>query len=60
MPDPSLRGKVLKDREDALDGLVCAYAAAWLDAGRPRQGLGDAGFGVMITPALRGIGPALS
>ena len=59
MPDPGLRGKALKDREDKLDGLICAYTAAWLDAGRPLQGLGDAGFGVMITPSLRGIRPLL-
>lgn len=58
-PDPGLRGKALKDREDKLDGLICACAAAWLDAGRPLQGLGDAGFGVMITPSLRGIRPPL-
>ena len=57
--DPGLRGKALKDREDGLDGLICAYVAAWLDAGRPLQGLGDAGFGVMITPSLRGIRPPL-
>ena len=58
-PDPGLRGKALKDREDKLDGLICAYMAAWLDAGRPLQGLGDAGFGVMIAPSLRGIRPPL-
>lgn len=28
MPDPGLRGKALKDREDKLDGLICAYTAA--------------------------------
>ena len=58
-PFPELRGQKLKDREDKLDGLICAYAAAWLDAGRPLQGLGKVGHGMIITPAQRGIGPPL-
>ena len=53
-PDPELRGRALKRREDLLDGLVCAYAAAWADAGRPLQALGEAGAGVMIAPVLGG------
>jgi len=56
-PDPPLRGRDLERREDLLDGLVSAYMAAWADAGRPLQGLGEAGYGVMITPHLRGIVP---
>lgn len=52
-PDPELKGKALKRREDLLDGLVCAYASAWADAGRPLQGLGEIGAGVMIAPMLR-------
>ena len=56
-PDPILKGRDLKSREDKLDGLICAYAAAWLDAGRPLQGLGEVGAGVMVTPRVRGIGP---
>ena len=58
-PDPILKGRDLKSREDKLDGLICAYAAAWLDAGRPLQGLGEVGAGVMVTPRVRGIGPSL-
>ena len=52
-PNPELKGKALKRREDLLDGLVCAYASAWADAGRPLQGLGEIGAGVMIAPMLR-------
>ena len=55
-PDPILKGRDLKSREDKLDGLICAYAAAWLDAGRSLQGLGEVGAGVMVTPRVRGIG----
>lgn len=48
-----------KEHEDLLDGLLCAYTAACLDAGRPLQGLGEVGKGVMITPRVLGIeGPA--
>lgn len=56
-PASILKGVKLKEREDKLDGLICAYTAAWLDAGRPLQGLGEVGSGVMITPSLRGICP---
>ena len=58
-PDSILDGRSLKDREDKLDAIVCAYMSAWLDAGCPLQGLGRPGTGVMVTPALRGIGPPL-
>lgn len=58
-PDSILNGRGLKDREDKLDAIVCAYMSAWLDAGCPLQGLGRPGTGVMVTPALRGIGPPL-
>ena len=58
-PDPILDDRGLKDREDKLDAIICAYMSAWLDAGCPLQGLGRPGTGVMITPALRGIGPPL-
>ena len=54
-PEPPLTGGALKSREDRLDGLVCAYAAAWLEAGRPVQGLGEVGAGVMVVPEVRGI-----
>lgn len=56
-PAPILKGAKLKEREDKLDAVICAYMAAWLDAGRPLQGLGEVGAGVMITPSLRGICP---
>ena len=56
-PDPSLKGRDLKSREDKLDGLICAYTSAWVDVGRPLQGLGEVGAGVMVTPSLRGICP---
>ena len=54
-PEPPLTGVRLKSHEDVLDGLVCAYTAAWVDMGRPIQGLGEVGAGVMITPEVRGI-----
>ena len=56
-PVSVLKGEKLKEREDKLDAVICAYTAAWLDAGRPLQGLGEVGAGVMITPSLRGICP---
>ena len=55
-PEPVLRGGGLKGREDRLDGLVCAYLAGWVDGGRPWQGFGEVGKGVMVVPAVRGIG----
>ena len=55
-PEEPLRGRALKRREDALDAVVCAYVAAWLDAGKPLQGLGQVGAGVVIAPQVRGIG----
>ncbi len=55
-PQEPLRGRALKRREDALDAVVCAYVAAWLDAGRPLQGLGEVGAGVVIAPQVHGIG----
>ena len=61
-PGPLPRGEIgrrVKAREDKLDALVCAYTAAWLDAERPLQGLGEVGKGVMITPRRRDIAPAL-
>ncbi len=58
-PPVPLSDRALKDREELLDGLIGAYMAAWVDAGRPLQGLGEAGYGVMITPHLRGIAPPL-
>ena len=58
-PDSILKGKALKCREDKLDGLICAYAAAWLDAGGDLVGLGEVGEGVMIAPRVQGIGPLL-
>lgn len=56
-PASILKGRELKKREDKLDAVICAYTAAWVDAGRPLQGLGEVGSGVMITPSLRGICP---
>ena len=58
-PDPILRGRDLKSREDKLDALICAYTAAWLDAGRPLLGLGEVGAGVMLAPRLREIASEL-
>ncbi len=55
-PEEPLRGRALKRREDALDAVVCAYVAAWVDAGRPLQGLGQVGKGVVIAPQVWGIG----
>ena len=49
----------LKRCEDLLDGLVCAYTAAWLDIGGDLVGLGKVRKGVMITPRAQGIGPLL-
>ena len=40
-PREPLRGRALKGREDRLDAVVCAYIAAWLDAGKPLQALGQ-------------------
>ena len=57
--DPSVGSGGLKNREDKLDGLICAYTAAWLDAGRDLVGLGPVGEGVIITPRVQGIGPLL-
>lgn len=45
--------------EDLLDGLVCAYTAAWLDIGGDLVGLGPVGEGVIIAPRVQGIGPLL-
>lgn len=59
VPDVQRLREELKGHEDLLDGLLCAYTAAWLDANRPSQGLGEVGNGVMITPRVLGIdGPA--
>ena len=58
-PEKELKGKALKGREDKLDALICAYTAAWLDAVRPMQGLGEVGRGMIIIPGPRGIGPPL-
>ena len=54
-PHEPLRGRALKGREDRLDAVVCAYIAAWLDAGKPLQALGEIGKGVVIAPQVRGI-----
>lgn len=58
-PGSGLDDDELKCREDKLDGLICAYTAAWLDAGRDLVGLGKVGEGVMIAPRVQGIGPLL-
>ena len=47
----------LKNREDVIDGLICAYIAAWVDAGRPSRGFGDVGDSVMIVPNVRDLKP---
>ena len=57
--DPGAGSGDLKAREDKLDGLICAYTAAWLDAGRDLVGLGEVGEGVMIAPRVQDIGPPL-
>lgn len=43
----------LKEREDKLDGLICAYVAAWADAERCLQRFGAVREGVMFIPCLR-------
>ena len=53
LPDDALR-----DRGDRLEALICAYAAAWVDAQQEIQALGTAGEGVTILPNARGIAPA--
>lgn len=55
-PRTPISDRALKDREELLDGLVSAYMAAWVDAGRPLRGLGVVGEGVMVVPSVRGIG----
>ena len=52
-PDEEATRKELKKREDKLDGLICAYVAAWADAGRCLQRFGVVGRGVMFIPCLR-------
>ena len=46
----SLPDDALRDRGDRLEALICAYAAAWVDARREIQALGTAGEGVTILP----------
>ena len=53
LPDDALR-----DWGDRLEALICAYAAARVDARREIQALGIAGEGVTILPNARGIAPA--
>lgn len=52
-PEATHAHKKLKEREDKLDGLICAYVAAWADAGRCLQRFGVVGKGVMFIPCLR-------
>ena len=52
-PDPAITHDGLKDREDKLDALICAYIAAWAGAGRCLQRFGEVGQGVMYIPCLR-------
>ena len=52
-PDPKATRENLKEREDKLDGLICAYIAAWADAGRCLQRFGVREEGVMFIPCLR-------
>ena len=59
LPTSSRSRADLKRCEDQLDGLVCAYTAAWLDIGGDLVGLGKVGEGVMIAPRAQGIGPML-
>lgn len=59
LPDSSRTRADLKRCEDLLDGLVCAYTAAWLDIGGDLVGLGKVGEGVIIAPRVQGIGPLL-
>ena len=55
LPAP-LSDAAVKGREDRLDGLICAYTAAWAYAGLPLQGLGKVGCGVIIAPAESPLG----
>ena len=52
-PASTVTSKQLKNREDKMDGLICAYVAAWADAGRCLQPFGAVGEGVMFIPCLR-------
>ena len=52
-PDLTITHDELQKREDKLDGLICAYIAAWADAGRCLQRFGAVGEGVMFIPCLR-------
>lgn len=52
-PDSKATHAELKCREDKLDGLICAYVAAWADQGRCLQRFGAVGEGVMFIPCLR-------
>ena len=52
-PAPGGTHKELKEREDKLDGLICAYVAAWADEERCLQRFGEVGEGVIFVPCLR-------
>lgn len=52
-PDSKATHPDLKEREDKLDGLICAYVAAWADEERCLQRFGAVGEGVMFIPCLR-------
>lgn len=49
-PEGELQGKALKEREDLLDAVVCAYIAAWVDKSLPWHPLGKEKKGVIVVP----------
>ena len=49
-PEEELKGKALKEREDLLDAVVCAYIAAWVAERLPWHPLGKINEGVIVVP----------
>ena len=49
-PKAELKGQGLKEREDLLDAIVCAYIAAWVAEGLPWHPLGKEEEGVIVVP----------
>ena len=49
-PKTELKGQGLKEREDLLDAVVCAYIAAWVAEGLPWHPLGEEKEGVIVVP----------
>jgi predicted RNase H-like nuclease len=45
-----LRGRSLKDNEDALDAIICLYIAGLYQLGAPMRVFGDVGDGFIVVP----------